>query len=253
MSLGSRRLQRVPRSSRASLPAGGFITIMFGRTNYQALVKGSPIVGKTKTLFDAANELQTRGLFGVGGVVMDRTSQSTRKNLGYYSSASWDDMANLRDNYGWHFISQSKSYEKFINLTTNHERYVESGQTLITLESKGHMNGWGCFNYPGGPQTAAGPPIVNQYFAGGRQYCTLRQQNTSASLNASGHDIYAYSTKGGRCNDTTAACYSVNVNNGFGDPEYHDSPDELADYLSPPPGIWRIVQFYRFVDGVNGS
>lgn len=229
---------------------------MFGRTNYQATVGRNAIPGKTKTLIEAATAMQARGLFGVGGVILDRTEQSTRWNgEKYYDSASWDDMANLRDNYGWHFVSQSKSYTSFTLLTTDHDRYVESGQTLITLEGKGHMNAWGCFNFPTGPQgPAAGPAVVNQYFAGSRQYCQLTQWNTQASLNNASHDIYAHSAHGGRANDPASPGYSIPIfHPTTGAPDYCESPAELAAYLSPPPGQWHILQFYRFVDGANGA
>lgn len=233
------------------LPPGGYITIMFGRSIYQALVGGAVVPGGTeKTIFDAAVELQSRGMFGVGGVVMDRTENTTRKIISnFVSTCSWADIANLRDNYGWQFISHSKDYTKFPTISTDAERYQQSGATLITLENHGHMNGWGLYNYPGGDQTAAGPPVVNQYFAMGRQYGGLSNTNTQASVSAGVRKLFVHSVEGGRCNIVGHPCNTMPMDND----KYHDNPAELGEYLSPPPGHWHILQFYRFVTGNRGT
>lgn len=251
MSIAGRRLQKATKVSGPSLPAGGYLTILFSRVCYQALVGGNPIAGKTKTIFDAADELSSRGLWGCGAVVIDRTEESTRKNFSnFYASCSWDDIANLRDNYNWKFVSQGMHYDNMTTFTNNTQRYNESGATLPIFEAHGHNDAWGVFCYPNNKQDAAARAVVNQHFAFGRSYSVYGATNTQPVVTTSPYVLKTWSINGGRCNNTGLACNTMTIT-----PEDRltDSPVEIADHMSPPVGQWNVIQFYRFVEGANGT
>lgn len=254
MSISARRMQRSLVDT-GGLPEGGYLTIIFSRVNWQALVASEPVPGKTKTLMDAANALRDHGLFGVGAVVMDRVHETERKiHAGFHSTASWNDMANLRDNYGWHFISQGKSY---LNLTTagltNAEIREETGGSLAILEDHGHNNGWGLYCYPNDKQDARSQGIVNQYFAFGRKYRELGASdsfNIESELTVSPYILNTVSINGGRCNNPSLPCNTMVIKPAD---RLMNSPAAIAAHMSPPPGQWNVIQFYRFVDGKNGN
>jgi hypothetical protein len=248
LSIAARRIQRSQKAT-GGLPDGGYLTIMFGRTNYQALVGGAPVGGKTKTIFDAANALKSRGLSACGGVVINRTEETNRKIISnYYSSVSWGDMANLRDNYGWQFVSQGMTYANMTTMANDTERYNESGATLPIFESHGHDNAWGMFCYPNDLQNADSMRVVTKYFAFGRKYSD--NTNTSSSATPYPYKAYTKSINGGRCNNTSLTCNTMTI---LPHDRLTDSPEVIAAHMSPPPGQWNIIQFYRFVDGTNGT
>ena len=161
-----------PTVSAVDAPAPGYITIMWGRTNWQAANgAGCAVTTGTRTLEQNAQDLNARGLCGVGGVVVSRTDETNRTCFAnYVIKPSWDDLAMLRDTYNWKFISQDMNYSNMTVVTTNAQRYNESGATLPILESHGHTRAWGAFNYANNKQDLAAQNIVTQYFSFGRKY-----------------------------------------------------------------------------------
>lgn len=84
-----------------------------GRTNWQATKTPdcAPLPG-ARTLQQNADDLKARDLTAVGGVVVGRTNST---GLSCFSGdnflqPSWQELAMLRDNYGWSFVSQGMDY-----------------------------------------------------------------------------------------------------------------------------------------------
>lgn len=226
-----------------------YITVMWGRSNWQATVGGTTCavpVG-ARTLEDNAIDMQVRGLFGVGGVVINRTSETERKCYsGMGTQASWQDMARLRDTYNWKFISQSMNYPDMTTLSAD-QVYNESAATLPILEAHGHMSAWGAFNYPNDKQNPAVQAIVMQHFAFGRKYDTGK--NTRDSVSSYPYTMSTRSINGGKCYNPSLPCNTTKANLGG-----RTTPvPEIIDILNPGPNDWGVIQLYRLVEGKNGS
>ncbi len=229
-----------------TVPNKSYITIMWGRSNWQATSKCVP-VANARTLEENAQDLAERGLFGVGGVVTNRTHESDRTCLGYTSQPSWADLANLATMYGWKFVSQGLNYSNMTLMTTDEERYQESGSTLPVFEAHGHNDAWGAFNYPNNKRDAAAEAVVNQYFAFGRVYhLTVNDRST---VTASPYLMRTFSVNGGRCHNPSLACYDMTVNAD----RRTTPPRNVAAILNPRPDQWGVVQWYRIVQDARGS
>ncbi len=227
----------------------GFVTIMWGRTNWQATMSPNcTAVSNARTLEQNAQDLKDRGLFGVGGVVVNRTLETDRTCFNNYTTQpSWADLNNLRDNYDWKFISQGMNYADMTLMTNDADRYNESGATLPILAAHGHDRAWGAFNYANNKQDAAAQAIVNQYFAFGRKYGPGTNTRTVASQ--SPYIMSTNSVNGGRCNNKTLPCYNMPIKND----RRSTSPVVLSKVMSPKDNEWGVVQFYRLVEGKYGK
>jgi len=234
-----------------TLPATGtgYITVMWGRTNWQATMAPScTVTPGTRTLEQNAQDLQARGLFGVGGVVVNRTDETQRTCFNNYTiQPSWNDLANLRDTYGWSFVSQGMNYVDMTQMTTDEQRYEESGATVPIFDAHGHTRAWGAFNYANNKQDAASQAIVSHYFAFGRLYGT--GTNTQLAASNSPYAMSTNSVNGGRCNNAALPCYNMTVTNS----RRTTSPVTLAKVLSPKANEWGVVQFYRLVEDKRGK
>lgn len=227
----------------------GYITIMWGRTDWKA-VKGSGCSTElpgARTLEQNAQDLSARGLYGVGGVVINRVGDGERpcfKNFTY--QPSWDDLANLRDTYGWKFVSQGMNYVDMTQLSAQ-EMFDESAATLPVFESHGHFDAWGAFNYPNNKQNSTTQALVSDYFAFGRKYSN--NPNTKAAATAYPNIMNTLSINGGRCNNPALACYNMSVVNNR-----RTTPvDTIANLLNPGSDEWSVVQYYRLVEGSYGT
>ncbi len=226
----------------------GYITIMWGRTNWQATKTPdcAPLPG-ARTLQQNADDLKARDLTAVGGVVVGRTNSTGLSCFsGYTLQPSWQELAMLRDNYGWSFVSQGMDYLDMTQLDST-QKYNESVATLKYFEDNGHDRAWGAFNYPKNKYDSASYSIVNQSFAFGRKYWDGR--NTRDSVTDWPRAMSTNSVNGGRCNNPNLACYNMAVTAN----RRTTSVDKLADILSPGANEWGVVQFYRLVDGKYGA
>src|SRR5207248_6353347 len=98
----------------------GYLTILVARTSWVETNDACTPLSNTVDLGQVAGLLQKRGLAAVGSVIMDWTLASTRSCRttqltpgdppGMVTYADWVDLANLRDQYGWSFVSHSKDY-----------------------------------------------------------------------------------------------------------------------------------------------
>ncbi|MGB4799931.1 MAG: hypothetical protein WBP03_00195 [Candidatus Saccharimonadales bacterium] len=241
---------------------GGYVTIMWGRSNWEAATGPTCInTAGTRHLVQNAADLKAYGLWGVGGVIIDRTDETAHQCInGNVLQASWADMATLRNTYGWKFVSQSKSYRNMETIPTN-ELYAETGGTLAALRAHGHMNAWGSYNYPNGKQDLEAQQMAMRYFAFGRDYVKFADGLDGVNWNgkvAGSSTVFPYpmhtlSVNGGRCNNPNLPCYNLTVTGGDGNilNMRMMSPTYLANKMMTKPTQWNVVQFYRIVDGKN--
>ena len=84
------------------------LTLQFGRAMLGQGAGCQPLAGQP-TIFDVAGELQRRGMFAVGVVVPDRTGETAALCVNGNLHSSWADLARLRDEFRWSFVSNGQS------------------------------------------------------------------------------------------------------------------------------------------------
>ncbi|HRC41945.1 MAG TPA: hypothetical protein PLK69_10535 [Tetrasphaera sp.] len=233
----------------AGAPAPGFVTFAWGRTLWaHGCNPGTPVQPGVRTLEQTAQDLAAYGLRGVGGVVIDRTT-ATRVCARGVTTTSWADLTRLATRYGWSYVSQSMTYTRMTTLTTNAQRYRESGATLPILAGRGHTKAWGAFFYPDDEQDLAAQRVVSRYFAFGRLYVLEATPNIKAAATRFPYPVLTYTPLGGRCADESLPCHDIVVRND----RITHSPDEIAQALNPPAGQWSVIQMFRLVEGKSGT
>jgi hypothetical protein len=223
---------------------GAFLTLHFGRSQWeQRDATCSTALPNSKTLLEVAQELKGRGLTGVGHAVVDRTSSnSTRICENRFAYPTWDDLAQLRDDYGWTFVSAGRSYADMTQLTRE-QQVAESCGSLDEFRAHGHNRANGLFAYPNNkltPEIQAN--VVSRCFAFGRKY--------GRGINARSKDVAPHfqstvSFNGGACNDATQSCSDPATHGG----RVYELPSSVAARMKPEANRWVAVQFYRFVVG----
>ncbi len=229
-------------------PDSAFVSFVFGRTGWvetigQASLNNCVPIPGTVDLGIVAEEMKARGAFGIGGVITDRTPEDHQLCMGYMLSPSWQDLANLRDNYDWKFISQSKSYLDFTTLTTNEQRIEQSCATLPIFEAHGHNRAWGMFAFPGNEQDDASRAVVSQCFSFIRKY--NYNPNDKAVTLKYPYILKTQSVNGGKCNNLNLPCYNMTVKND----RRYALPSKIISSLQAGPYQYSLTQFYRFVTG----
>lgn len=252
----------------AEIGDSGFITIMWGRSNWQATQANQGqcvVVPDTRTLKQNADDLlgfrdgKGQPLYAVGGVVVNRTAESGHPCYsGYTTQASWTDLKLLQQApYHWEFVSQGMNY---VNMNpqpdpedpdwediSDEELVHESLATLPILKSKRFGRAWGAFNYPNNKQDERAQLVVTQGFAFGRKYGQIL--NSKPQVSKFPHAMQTLSVTGGRCVARGLPCSSFAIKND----KVTVSVDHVANLLSPGPGQWGVVQFYRLVQGKRGT
>lgn len=230
-------------------PTTGFITIGFGRSQWSAATGTdcNVIPVGARTLEQNLMDLQARGLKAQGGVIVNRTEPTERtcyqKQL---LQPSWADLTRLRDNYGFTAVSQGMNYADMTKMSTDAQRFTESGATLPIFNAKGFTRAWGMFNYPNDKMNAEANRVVAQDFAFGRKYGT--SINTRAQVMTYPYLVKTISVMGGRCNNRNLACYTMPVKND----KRTAPPARLGQILRPKANEWGVLQFYRIVEGSYG-
>ena len=224
---------------------GAFLTLHFGRTQWeQRDATCTTALPDSKTLLDVAEELKSRGLKAVGHVVVDRTSDtSTRTCENRFAYPTWDDLALLRDSYGWTFVSAGQTYANMTTLTPDEQRQESCG-SLDAFTAHGHLRANGLFAYPNNKFTPEiQNDVVSTCFAYGRKYGA--GDNVRDEM-APPHLQTTVSVNGGGCNDAAdATCSDIATHGG----RRYQLPSEVAARMHPEPNHWSAVQFYRFVEG----
>jgi hypothetical protein len=247
--------------ARAAGPA--YVSIVAGRSFFQgADLACNPYPGSVD-LLTVAQRLhdRTRPISVYGEIQGDFIKSGTRYcpgRRGYHDIyPTWQDLATLRDSYGWSFGSNGRD----LNYMTRGNRtpaqlWNTSCGALRDLRAHGHTRGWSLFAYPGGGDPddvsdAVQHDYVSQCFGFGRKYdntapyeTNQRSDEGSKSANPLGwqwtHNIY-----GGLCNLAGDPCASQTVS-----PMWHyENPAAFAALLSPAADSWSVLQFHVFVEG----
>lgn len=230
-------------------PTAGFISIGFGRSQWSVATgtNCNVVPVGARTLEENLIDLKARGISAQGGVVVNRTEATTQSCYQQQIlHPSWADLARLRDTYGFTAVSQGMNYADMTKMTTDTQRFQESGATLPILNSKGFTRAWGMFNYPNDKMNADANRVVSQSFAFGRKYGT--SINTRAQVMTYPYLVKTISVMGGKCNNKNLACYSMPVKND----KRTAPPSRLAQILRPKANEWGVLQFYRIVEGSYG-
>ncbi|MGH3115859.1 MAG: hypothetical protein ACRDQ2_01845 [Gaiellales bacterium] len=227
----------------ASASGPGYLTLLMGRTQWvQVNAKCLPYAGAVP-LDQVAQALHDRGVNPTGTVVVDRTQEAVRSCFGNYTlMPSWADLATLRDQYGWSFVSSGMTHNNITVMTPEQQR-AESCGSLPYFAAHGHDRAWGLFAYGGNRwNTTVQENVVSTCFAYGRTYKGGR--NDQASM------VYPWfqrtnSIDGGLCNDPGQPCYTYQLKTT----KRYRSPNYLANLMNVGGDQWVIIQMYRFVIG----
>jgi hypothetical protein len=249
---------RASQAGDATLRAGGarsfvvsarasrsYLTILLSRTQWTTAPACRDLPG-APTLEDVATALAARGLRATGSVVIDRASETDQPTcVGQARSATWAQIAQLRDRFGWSFVSAGLAYRDLTTLPPEEQRRESCG-SLEALADHGHPRAWGLFAYPDNRWDATiQQRVVARCFAFGRRYGPGLTQVTA---NRAPWFQSTYSVNGGVCATAGASCADPSV---VGTTYAYAPPAVVARALVPAPGRWNTVQFYRFVTGAR--
>ena len=224
-------------------PRPGYATVMFGRSMIGNASNCTLRPGAV-SLFAIADVLRDRGIAATSNATIELIGTCTAGNL----YASWDQLASLRDGYGWTLTSRGKT-GRLISTLTPAEQYDETCGSLEVFADHGFTRAWGMYGYPGGEPVASvqtGP--VDDCFAYGRDYePASNPYPLAAPYLASVYDIL-----GGRCRNPALGCYLMPVKNS----RWYTPPALLAAYANAGldgTGRWQVLQWYLLVTGHSGS
>jgi hypothetical protein len=231
----------------------GYLTLLFGRTQWVATSPQCTALAGQPTLVDIAQTLQslTPPRTGVGDVINARTGPTSEDCVNYQIYPSWTDLASLQDQYGWTLVSGSEDHQDMTTLTTAQQVAASCG-TLTEpggLYAHGATQAWGMFAYPDNNRTTAiQSNVVSQCFAFGRTYAGGR--NVEQDMKAPWFQR-SNSFLGGACNEPSGCPGSTVVRNQLGQPVYYESPVMLDNLMDVAGGEWVVVQMYKLVQGEN--
>jgi hypothetical protein len=225
-------------------PLPGYLTIMFGRSMIGAGTASCALRPGAVSLLTIAGLLQARGIAASSNATISQIGTCT----GDTRYATWDELATLRDSYGWSLTSRGKTSRDIATLDPA-QQYDETCGSLQVFADHGFDRAWGMYGYPGGlavESVQEGP--VQQCFSYGRDYQPLSNPYPMAfPYLALVDDIL-----GGRCHDPAMACYQMTVKNS----RWYTPPALLLAYANAGidgTGRWAILQFYRIVSGHSGT
>ncbi len=235
--------------------APGYLTIMFGRTNWVAASRTCVPVPGAPTLLKVGQDMAAMGLVGTGAVVTD-TIGSTTEGCGTFSHnnqyPTWDDLDALQA-LGWSFVSASATYKPKMTTISYANQVAELCGSLTDpasgLYAHGFANAWGLFAYPDNEfTTAIQTDPVATCFAFGRTYKTGR--TIESSMTAPWFQR-TNSVSGGRCVDVSLPCHTMHETGCHGCSPYYTSPTLLEALVNTAGDEWTSIQFYRFLVGAG--
>jgi hypothetical protein len=221
------------------------VTLLFSRSEITAAIKcvqNDDGVARLDTV--VAPELARRGLQPTGTVQTAETLESGyrclhgRKSL----SASWADIAILRDNYGWIFVSHSRRDNQSIGSLSPQEQWNETCGSQLDLQAHGHHRGDGLFAWPNNKfDSSVQANVVSTCFAFGRRYGGV---NDRPYVTSPPYWQRTRGISGGKCNDATLPCYQMAMSRTY------ESPTPFADQIRGlQQGQWLTMQAYVLVTG----
>ncbi len=235
--------------------APGYLTIMFGRTNWVAASRACVPVPGAPTLLQIGRALAAMGVVGTGAVVTDTIGAAT-EGCGTFSHnnqyPTWSDLGALQA-LGWSFVSASETYKPKMTTLRYSYQVNESCGSLTDpvsgLYAHGFRNAWGMFAYPDNASTPAiETDPVSTCFAFGRTYGIGR--NVESDMTAPWFQR-TNSVSGGRCDDAALACHTMRETGCHGCSPYYTSPLLLETLVNTAGDEWTSLQFYRFLVGAG--
>ena len=224
----------------SAAPSGPFVTLLIGRSLWAQSEGGSVVAGQP-TLIDIAQLLAARGVRATGVVVPGHTLEKGILNYNGNLYPSWQELATLRDQYGWSFVSNGQNRVDITSLSPT-QQIAESCGSLDAFEDHGQLRAWGMYG-PGSNRItdAIATNVVGKCFAFTRLYWGSNLNNRAA---VSQPPYYAHTddTSGGTCNQ--APCSG----NGSGD--RYMLPTKLSqDLQAAGPDQWVLLSTYKLVTG----
>ncbi len=220
-----------------------YLTLLFGRTQWVSADKLCKQLSNTVTLGRVATLMKERGKSGVGNVVVKRHGVTQSCFSNYVISPSWNDLTQLRTQYGWTFTSAGMTYANMKTMTPT-QQHAEACGSVGALARRGHTRAWGLFAYPNNQYTdKMQSQVVKKCFAFGRQYGNTFTTKLTGTKWPNWQTTV--SVNGGKCADTTQSCSTLPYGSTY------QTPAELIPKVRVTPGAWSTLQFYRFVTGVS--
>jgi hypothetical protein len=225
-------------------PQPGYLTVLFGRSMIGSATAGCALRPGAVSLFTIADLLAARGIAATSNATVSQVGACG----GTIRYATWDELATLRDTYGWTLTSRGMTTRDLATLPPADQQSETCG-SVQAFAAHGFTRAWGLFSYQGDtlvPSLQAS--LVDGCFSYGRDY---EPQSNSYPI-ASPYVSYVYDVIGGRCHDPKLACYRMAVKNT----RWYMPPALLAAYANAGvdgTGRWTILQFYRLVQGSSGT
>jgi hypothetical protein len=223
-----------------------FLTLLFSRSEIMdASHCRADRIGSINLITEVAPDLARRGIAGTGSVETGITQSAARACVHYKRSltASWADLARLRDRYGWKFVSHGRTFATNIASLTPRQQWAETCGSLLDLERHGYWSADGLFAYPDNKWNAkVQSDVVSKCFAFGRRYAA--GPTTRAQAMSLPHWQRTTGISGGRCNDRALPCSKLATATKY------RSPVSLIQTLGRlAPNQWLTLQSYVFVTG----
>ena len=133
-----------------------YLTLPFGRTQWAAADRLCKPLPNVVTLGRVAVLMKDRGRSGVGNVVVKRHGVTQSCFSNYVISPSWNDLTQLRTQFGWSFTSAGMQYLDMTKLTPT-QQHAEACGSVGALARRGHTRAWGLFAYPNNKKPV--PPL----------------------------------------------------------------------------------------------
>lgn len=242
----------------------GLLTIQFGRSQWSVPGAGCSTDPRSFTLGEVAGFLDDHGLVAQTTVAIGHVAEAPSDRLCPFpvqKTASWDDLATLRDVHGWTAVGDSRPWvdpdgnvvrrPRIADLDPA-EQHRQSCGSLDVLAENGHHRAWGLFAYAGNVvDDAVQRDIVSTCYAFGRRYgdvAVAREELGPPWL------VPTETVDGGRCHDRASACATFAFPAAWesaswkGRHQRYLHPETLLQRLSVGVGDWKLVQFYRLVE-----
>ena len=220
-----------------------YLTLLFGRTQWAAADRLCKPLPNVVTLGRVAVLMKDRGRSGVGNVVVKRHGVTQSCFSNYVISPSWNDLTQLRTQFGWSFTSAGMQYLDMTKLTPTQQHAGACG-SVGALARRGHTRAWGLFAYPNNKiSDKIQSQVVKKCFAFGRVYGNAFTSKTAGTAWPNWQTTV--SVNGGRCADTTQDCSTKPYGTTY------MTPAQLIPKVRVTPGSWSTLQFYRFVTGTS--
>lgn len=232
-------------------------TLMMGRAINAQYADGKCKVPTTSIpLATTASTLAAAGLRATVPATLDQVSEdpATPVCSGRLSYATWPELRALRDTYGWDVVPRGATSDVITGLS-GQALYDNTCGLLPTFADHGFPDAWGLYAYPQNRFTTENQQTVKTCYGYGRQYAGLGKYNKMEGFTASAmvKDPWfqkTISVNGGLCNDSSQPCYSDKL---VRNARRYMLPAQLDASVSTLNGTWSVVQFYRLVDGSQGT